>query len=263
MLVSGQGFEANTRVDIYFDKKDETHVITDGQGRFKDVNAYAPRSARPGQYWVTALERNNDKRAQKPFLVQTNWTQFHFEAGGTRLNPYENVLYTKNAGDLSLKWGYVTAGSSINSSPAVVNGVVYIGSCADLSGYVYALDARTGDVKWVYTTGGCVGSEPAVVDGVVYVGSDDWNVYALNAASGHLLWSYATGYWVVAAPAVANGMVYIGSYDGYFYALDARTGAKLWSYRFGTSSGGYVAASAVVVNGVVYDQSEDGTLRNL
>ena len=77
-------------------------------------------------------------------------------------------------------WNYTTGGS-VDSSPAVVNGVVYIGSD---DGNVYALNAANGAELWNYTTGGYVDSSPAVVTGVVYIGSDDGNVYALNAANG-------------------------------------------------------------------------------
>ena len=159
------------------------------------------------------------------------------------------------------------------SSPAVANGVVYVGSDDD---NVYALNASTGAKLWSYATGGAVYSSPAVANGVVYVGSDDGNVYALNASTGAKLWSYATGdvcaflarsgewgglcrlrrrqrvcaerqhrrqavelchrrRYVHSSPAVANGVVYVGSADGNVYALNASTGAKLWSY----AAGGY------------------------
>jgi hypothetical protein len=125
LLVSGRGFEPDVGVDIYFDTKGEALVVTNSKGEFKDAKAHAPRSARPGQHWVTALERNNDKGAQKPFLVQTNWSQFHFTADGTRWNRYENVLNSKNAENLGVKWTYSAKGA-IGSSAAVVDGVLYI-----------------------------------------------------------------------------------------------------------------------------------------
>ena len=62
--VSGRGFEPNVGVDIFFDSKDEALVVTNDKGEFHNAGAYAPRSARPGQHWVTALQRNNDKGAQ-------------------------------------------------------------------------------------------------------------------------------------------------------------------------------------------------------
>jgi outer membrane protein assembly factor BamB len=152
ILVSGRGFESNVGVDIFFDTKDKALVVTNGKGEFHDARIFAPRAARPGQHWVTALERNNDRGGQKPFLVNTNWSQFHFDADGTRLNPYENVLNVHDAGSLDLKWSY--AGDVIASSPAVVNGVVYIGA---YNGYVYALDAHTGAELWSYLTNRHVG----------------------------------------------------------------------------------------------------------
>jgi hypothetical protein len=72
ILVSGRGFEPNVGVDIFFNTKDKALVVTNGKGEFHDARIHAPRSARPGEHWVTALERNNDKGAQEPFLVQTD-----------------------------------------------------------------------------------------------------------------------------------------------------------------------------------------------
>ena len=78
------------------------------------------------------------------------------------------------------------------SSPAVVDGVVYVGSH---DSYVYALDADSGQLRWRYETGFWVRSSPTVVDGVVYVGSYDDYVYALDAGSGQLRWRYEMGGW--------------------------------------------------------------------
>ena len=79
------------------------------------------------------------------------------------------------------------------SSPAVANGVVYIG---DGNGKVYALNASTGTQIWNYTTENSEYYEyitsPAVANGVVYVGSDDGKVYALNASTGTQIWNYTT-----------------------------------------------------------------------
>ena len=72
-------------------------------------------------------------------------------------------------------------GNAVWSSPAVVDGVVYVGSW---DGHVYALDAASGTEVWSFATGGEVDSSTAVVDRVVYVGSKDGHVYAIHAASG-------------------------------------------------------------------------------
>ncbi len=141
-------------------------------------------------------------------------------------------------------------GNDVGSSPAVVNGVVYIGSMDD---NVYALNAADGTQIWNYSTGGEIYSSPAVVNGVVYIGSEDDNVYALNAANGVLIWSYTTKGAVFSSPAVANGVVYVGSRDNNVYALNAANGAKIWNY----TTNGAVFSSPAIVGNVVYIGSDD------
>ncbi len=152
---------------------------------------------------------------------------------------------------LVVRWSFPTGGP-VHSSPAVANGVVYVGS---FDRNVYALDAATGAVLWSYTTGNSVNSPPVVIGGVVYVGSDDGNIYALNAATGAALWSFTTGAPVASSPAVANGVVYVGSGDGKVYALNATTGVSLWSF-----TAGIISSSPAVANGVVYVGSDDNNV---
>ena len=79
------------------------------------------------------------------------------------------------------KWRFRTDGL-VRSSPAVVEGTVYIGS-ADVYGeasHVYAVDTASGEEQWRFQTDGGVSSSPAVVEGTVYVGSEDGHVYALE-----------------------------------------------------------------------------------
>ena len=64
----------------------------------------------------------------------------------------------------------------MESSPAVVGGVVFVGSG---DGKVYALNASNGAFIWSYITGGSVESSPAVVGGVVFVGSNDDGMFML------------------------------------------------------------------------------------
>ena len=146
-------------------------------------------------------------------------------------------------------WTYKTE-LGVFSSPAVADGVVYVGSS---DGNVYALNAATGAHIWAYTTGSHVGSSPAVANGVLYVGSSDGNVYALNAATGTQIWNFITGYLVTSSPAVADGIVYVGSWDHNVYALNAATGALLWNY----TTEDLLYSSPAVVNGVVYVGSND------
>ena len=83
---------------------------------------------------------------------------------------------------------------SVDSAPAVADGVVYFGS-DDRN--IYALDAANGKLIWRYETNHWVTTSPAVANGVLYIGGHDSNVYALDAASGELIWRYETGRWAL------------------------------------------------------------------
>ncbi len=107
-----------------------------------------------------------------------------------------------SANGISERWRFTT-GISVISSPAVVDGVVYVGSD---DGNLYAIEAATGSERWRFTTGDQVNSSPAVVDGVVYVGSDDGNLYAVEAATGSERWRFTTGGEVGSSPAVVDGV---------------------------------------------------------
>jgi outer membrane protein assembly factor BamB len=146
------------------------------------------------------------------------------------------------------RWSFTTGGSV--STPAVVDGVVYVGS---QDGNLYAIDAATGVQRWSFATLQWVKSSPTVVNGVVYVGGGGYtsgpsHVYAIDAATGLQRWSFATGDGVESSPAVVDGVVYVGSGDGNLYAIDAATGVQRWSF----AAGGRVESSPAVVDGVVY-----------
>ncbi len=81
-----------------------------------------------------------------------------------------------NATTGALLWQYMTA-NEFSSSPAVANGVVYVGS-SDHS--LYALDASTGALLWKYTTGGYIPGTPVIVNGKVYASSTDFSLYAFH-----------------------------------------------------------------------------------
>ena len=84
-----------------------------------------------------------------------NWSEY-LRTNMQRWNPYEKTLGVNNAGSLVLNWSYATGGY-IDSSPAVVGGVVYVGS---FDGNVCALNATTGAKLWSFTTGNSVDSSP-------------------------------------------------------------------------------------------------------
>ena len=141
-------------------------------------------------------------------------------------------------------WTYTTGGYV--NDPAVVNGVVYIGS---YDYKVYALNAKTGNLIWNYTTGGYVDTAPTVANGVVFINSNDNKTYAVDAASGSLIWSFATRRRLDSSPAVAGGVVFTCSADRNVYALNATNGALIWNY---TTRGTVMLSSPAVAENAVF-----------
>ncbi|HKW90172.1 MAG TPA: PQQ-binding-like beta-propeller repeat protein [Candidatus Acidoferrales bacterium] len=172
-----------------------------------------------------------------------------------------------------VKWKF-NAGGELYSSPAVADGMIFIGST---NGNLYAVDRETGIQKWKFTTKGRIVSSPAVAAGVVYFVSYDSNLYAVEEFTGHQKWKFATGGekrfsakhihgmepaselmpdpfdFFLSSPLVANGAVYFGSSDGNVYSLDVATGARRWQFH----TGDVVHASPAVDGGVVFIGSWD------
>ncbi|HEY7350450.1 MAG TPA: PQQ-binding-like beta-propeller repeat protein [Ktedonobacterales bacterium] len=169
---------------------------------------------------VVSIDQIN-KAPQPP--ATEDWTTYLHDPQRTSASS-ETILSTSNASHLTKRWTFKTGGV-VEGAPAVVNGIVYVGSW---DGYEYALDAKTGALKWktflgVAKTPACfppeagVSSGAAVQDGVVYLGGGDDYWYALNAATGDVLWkvftgdsSAAGGHYNWSSPLLYKGYAYIG-----------------------------------------------------
>ncbi|MFC6874210.1 outer membrane protein assembly factor BamB family protein [Halobellus marinus] len=139
----------------------------------------------------------------------------------------EYNVYAVEAASGTQRWRF-EAEEAVTSSPAIVDGSVYIGSgdVFDDECCVYALNAALGTEQWRFAADGPVTSSPAVVDGTVYVGSDDGHVYAVDAASGTEQWCFETDGQVRSSPVVVDGTVYVAG-GGTVYAL-AGTGTEVF-----------------------------------
>ena len=137
---------------------------------------------------------------------------------------------------------------SMETSPIVVNGVMYVTTSFD---HVYALDARTGEEKWEFKpklgpiTTYCCGPNNrgvAAYDDMVYVATLDAKLYGLDAKTGAMKWSATIadpekGYSETMAPTAVKGKILIGTNGGeygirgFVKAYDAKTGKLLWTFH--------------------------------
>ena len=199
--------------------------------------------------------------------------QTSFHGNNTHTGNFDSPALRELKG---IKWKF-KAEAPIIGSPAISNGVVFVGSA---DSFLYAIDRETGQQKWKFAMAyerrfqakHLHGSEPkeqtipdpwdfymsspVVADGHVYFGSGDQNVYALNAQTGALEWKFATNDTVHGSPAIVDHVIYIGSWDSNLYALDAATGKEKWRFKAGEDPDKFnqvgFQSSPTVVDGIVY-----------
>ena len=132
-------------------------------------------------------------------------------------------------------WSYDMDGH-VETTPAVSDGVVYIGSTDSEWGPIYALDATSGDEIWSASTWAAIHASPAVANGTVYVGNDDGNVYAMDAATGAERWTYSTITATIRSPVVVgSSAVFVVDSGGTLHAI--QNGSGLWSADLGVAPG--------------------------
>ena len=128
----------------------------------------------------------------------------------------------------------------IASSPAVRQGVVYIGwsgvgPCRrgkDESGGIVALRLSTGEVLWHLRTGN-VEASPAIAGDRLYFSAfrnrHDSRVYAVQLEPARkVVWSYPIASKIASSPALIERTLFVSAYDRNLYAFDAKSGRLRW-----------------------------------
>jgi outer membrane protein assembly factor BamB len=137
------------------------------------------------------------------------------------------------------RWKTLNAGrTAYYSSPLLfpANGTVIVSSTENRT---YALDARTGAVRWSFELGGPSYASPALYTPhdtddsgttLLFVVADNRGLYCLDASAGTQIW-YSSKDWTTfkASPAADTyGNVFFGDMHGCLTAV-GRTGNYLWS----------------------------------
>jgi len=117
-------------------------------------------------------------------------------------------------------WEYDKIRRSI-STGALYDGILYY---ADFSGFLHALDAKTGKPYWVHDTLAAIWASPYVVGGKVYLGNEDGNILILQAGKEKkLITEIDMGSSVYSTAVAANGTLYVGNRD-HLYAIRGGNG---------------------------------------
>lgn len=178
-----------------------------------------------------------------------NWPVYGGDTGNTRFSQSKQIN-TTNVDKLKVKWA-LQLGSlrSQESTPILVGDTLYVSSSFGPKN-TFALDARTGAIKWQYSPDVPKGIDQyaccdvdnrgvAYSDGKIFVGRLDANVAALDAKTGKELWvtkvtDYKDGSVITSPPTLVKNLVITG-YGGGEYgargalvALDQATGKEVW-----------------------------------
>lgn len=172
----------------------------------------------------------------------SDWSFFGYDAANSRNARSETHLTPDNATALRVLWSKTDITGGMNSTPAVVAGVLYF---ADYARNLHALQARTGAPLWktALKTGQVTGS-PLVTDDRIYVAGGA-TLEALERSTGRSLWNVrldAHGNTVVwSSPVLAESLVLIGvastelvlnktdyTFAGSVVGIDRTSGAIRW-----------------------------------
>ncbi|MGY1625328.1 PQQ-dependent dehydrogenase, methanol/ethanol family [Geodermatophilus sp. SYSU D00965] len=207
----------------------------------------ATGTAPPVAQGVT-YERLLDARSESQ-----NWLTYYGAYDGQRYSLLDQVN-TENVTQLKVAWVFSFAPQSLHAgqstyafenSPIVVDGVMYV---TGWDGWVWALDAKTGQLLWQYKhaipfdTSLCCGNVNrgvAVAQGKVFVCTLNAHVLALDATTGACLWDVTSGdvragESLTIAPLAVKDRVVVGSSGGEFGvrghldAYDMETGERVW-----------------------------------
>jgi len=158
-------------------------------------------------------------------------------------------------------------GGPVWASPAVADGVAYVGTTG---GVFNALATDDGRYLWTFRAGRPIFGEALVVADAVYFVCDNGYLFKLRRSDGAELWRYDLGDarverilahpqvfdwdWQAPRPVLADGLLYVGSGDGSLHAVEATSGTRRW--RFATD--GKLRHGAAVAGAQVFVGSADG-----
>jgi alcohol dehydrogenase (cytochrome c) len=195
-----------------------------------------------------------------------DWLSFSRTYDDQRFSPL-NQITRQNVGQLRMAWSRGTPAGTVESTPLVRGGTMYIMTA---TGGVMALNATNGDLLWEYTRpqppapaapaagagGGGRGAGPAaggrgaparvynsrsktfsIFDDLVFYTAPDSNVVGLDARTGELRWQSkvdtrgnSSGTIMAGDKVISGGSGCSTRANCYISAHDAHTGKELWKF---------------------------------
>lgn len=115
------------------------------------------------------------------------------------------------------------------------------------SSRMVAVDASNGQILWSAPTRGWVWSTPLIKDDVLYFGDNEGFIYALNAQTGDVLWQNqpdtSANRAIIGAPVILGDRLYFGSKAGLLHILNPTDGTQVFQAK---TIGGQIYADLVL-----------------
>jgi len=178
-----------------------------------------------------------------------SWPVYGGDTGNQRYSQGSQIT-PANVSKLNVKWALqLGSNRSQESSPILVGDTLYVTSSFGPKN-VFAVNAKTGEVRWKWSPEMPKGVEQyaccdvnsrgvAYNDGKIFVGRLDAKVTALDAKTGKEMWTqtvvdYTQGSVITSPPVVAKNVIITGFGGGEYgvrgalVALDQSTGKEVW-----------------------------------
>ena len=179
----------------------------------------------------------------------SDWGVYGGDTGNTRFSENKQVN-ASNVSKLSVKWALqLGTNRSQESTPIIVGDTMYVTSSFGPKN-VFAVNAKTGEVKWRYSPEIPKGVDQfaccdvnsrgvSYADGKIYFGTLDARLIALDAKTGKEVWAskvvdYTQGSVITSPPTVAKNVIVTGFGGGEYgvrgalVGFDLKTGKELW-----------------------------------
>src|SRR6266404_5712753 len=176
-----------------------------------------------------------------------NWLTYSGGFAGQRYSTLSQIT-PENVKDLTLQRAFQQRSTEkFEATPLVVDGVMYLTQAPN---DIVAMDAATGELKWIYSYSparearpccGRVNRGVAILGNTLFMMTIDAHLVAVDARDGKLVWDHevakpTAGYAMTHAPLVIKDKVIAGvagaefGIRGFIAAFDAATGKEAWRF---------------------------------
>ncbi len=176
-----------------------------------------------------------------------NWLTYGGNFANLRYSTLSQINQN-NVKDMTMQWAFQQRSTEkFESTPIVVDGMMYVTQAPN---DIFALDAATGEIKWMYSHSpsrearpccGRVNRGVAISGNTLFMATIDAHLIAVDAKTGNLVWDKEvakaeSGYAMTLAPLAVKGKIIVGlagaefGIRGFIAAFDAATGNEAWRF---------------------------------